>query len=290
MCDLNWEDGQPIPNDGIIHVPLDHIVEFFNLIEGTNRRYIVVSSNSDYSIVEQSKELVERDLSKYMHMIDVNGLGYSTLVIPPRCAVEQCRITDKYSVKMYSFTKRTFNRIPPNVIKWFCTNCNIESDTNRIVYIPFGIPEWSANLVEKTRKEKFSIYVNFQFNTVERLNVYKAFNGLPDVICEKDVSHEQYVNRLKECAFCLALPGNGKDTYRILESVYCSCIPVIVNDIWSKAYDEIPCIKVESYYNIYNALKDYWEKIRENPDFFVDTPQCDLVYYADAISRARELL
>jgi len=98
LADLTWETGNSLPESGIIHVAFDHIYEFFRLIDGSPNKYILISSNSDYGLVEQANEPVERDLTKYFQMIDVKGLNYSTLVIPARCNVELCRIDDKYSI------------------------------------------------------------------------------------------------------------------------------------------------------------------------------------------------
>ncbi len=288
ICDLNWETNDKLPDSGIVHVPFDHIYEFFQLIDGTPSKYIVVSSNSDYCLTEQEKEPVERDMNRYFHMIDTRGLGYQTLVVPARCDVNHCRLTDKYSVKMYSYTKRTFNEIPANVVMWFCTNSNVADE--RIVHIPFGIPDWSKDLVKKTVKSKFGIYINYQKNTIERLNIQKIFTGMPDVLIEDNVSHEQFIERVKEYPFIIAPPGNGYDSYRILESIYCGSLPVIVHDTWSKAYDEIPCVKVESYYGIYNSLLDFWEQFRKNPDFIVDTERQSMLYWQRIISESRGLL
>lgn len=285
---LNWEEGDTLPSNSIVHVPLDHIVSFFNLIKETNKKYIVVSSNSDYCLTEQTKEPVERDMNKFFAMIDTTGQGYNTLVVPARCDVSECRISDKYSIKMYSFTKRTFNKIPKNVTKWFCTNANIQDE--RIVNIPFGIPSWSKNLVGKQRKEKFGIYINFQNNTQERLAIKKLFAELPNVLIEDGVSHEQYISRLKEYPFIISPPGNGYDCYRTLESIYCGSIPIIVNDVWSKAYDNIPCIKVSSYFGIYEQLQNLWQEIQGVDDFFAGIEQKFLLHWTDKIKQSESLL
>ena len=54
LCDIEYDT---ITNDdypsGIIHVHMDHIAEFFNKIKGNGRKYIVVSSRSDYGVCYQ---------------------------------------------------------------------------------------------------------------------------------------------------------------------------------------------------------------------------------------------
>lgn len=288
MGDTSWETGQPIPDNGVVHVHFDHIGNFFKLIQETDRKYVLISSNSDYGLTEQINEPVERDMSKYLRMVNTEGMKYATLVLPARCNVEHCCIEDKYSVKMYSFTNRTFNSIPNNIVKWFATNCNI--DDERIIHIPFGIAEWSKDLVKKTKKTKFGIYVNFQHNTLERAGIENMFREIPDTLIESNVSHHQFIERLKEYPFIISPPGNGYDCFRTLESIYCGSLPIIVNDIWSKAYDNLPCIKVNTYVGIYHELKKLWEKIRENDMIFVDNEVQNVVYWFQQIQNARQLL
>jgi len=287
-CDSVWEGGELPPTNTSVYVPADWIYEFFELVQQTDNKYVLVSANSDYGVTEQVREPVNRDISKYFNMVDLADLGYKPVILPPRCEVEYCKITDKYSIKMYSWTRRTFNKIPDNIVIWFGSNLNIEDD--RIVHIPLGIPDWTFDKVEKTVKDKFSIYVNLQSNTMERVMIKNAFRTLPDVIVEDNVSHDQYVERLKECPFILSLPGNGYDCFRTMEALYCGSMPIIVRDIWSQAYDGMPVIAVDNYLAAYEQLKEFWQKIGGKLDLSIDIPAMSMIEWANRIDATRELL
>lgn len=287
FADIKWEGQETIPPDkSIVYVPMDWIYEFFKLISETNNKYVVLSANSDYGLVEQKDNPVNLDMRKYFSMIDVSNIGYNSIQVQQRCDSAFCKIDDKFSIKMYSYTKRTFNKIPDNVVKWFSTNNNI--DDKRIIHIPFGVSNDTKDFLEKTVKDKFSIYINFQPNTLERLNIMNSFLNLPDVIVETNVSHSKFVDRLKECPFVFSLPGNGFDCYRTLESLYCGSIPIIVDDIWSVAYNNMPCIKVNSYFEAYDQLKVFWKSIGEKLDLPLDETALDMLEWKKLILAAKE--
>lgn len=289
LADVVWQENDSLPPSGIVHVHADNVCEFFRRIEGTSTKYILVSSNSDYGFQYNDSNLLIRNMQRYLHMVDCSDLGYNSLLIPSRHRLGYCKVDDKFAVTMYSWTKGTFNKIPDNIIKWFSTNN--ELDDPRIINIPFGIPEWTANLLSsKKKKEKFSIYVNFQNNTFERLTIKNLYSQYPDVIVEDNVSKEQYVSSLQQSPYILSLPGNGCDCYRTLESVYCGSLPVIFNSLSSRAYDNIPSIKVNSYVGIYDELKDLWEKLSNEEQLFLDTPQMYLLHWAELIEMSRNLL
>jgi hypothetical protein len=290
LCDFQWDTGVQIPlGNLVVHVPTDHIVEFFNLIEGSNYNYVVVSSNSDYCIEEQSRHPVEHDMQKWLRFIDCNGMGYNPLLVPARCDVAACRHSDKYSVKVYSWTKNTFNKIPDNVLVWFGTNINIADE--RIVHIPFGVPEQSLPFLAQEFKERaFGIYCNWQNNTIERGHLKEMLKAWPQVTVSEQVSTEQFIYQLKSNPFIISPPGNGLDCYRTLEAIYCGSIPIIVNDEWSKCYDGLTVIKTDAYANIFDSLVEIWEDKWKSIDFSLDNTPADLYYWESLIQSAKEVM
>lgn len=246
-----------------VFVPQDNITEFFRRCHKLYN-YTVISASSDYGVHYQQESPVDADMIKWMNMM-INGnmpkLGYNPLIIPSRCNLERCKITDKYSVKMYSYTQSTFDRIPNNVT-WYSTNANIEG----VIQIPFGVPEWSAHLLDwvgRDQKEQ-KLYVNFQLNNVERLMLWRGLN-VDWAVKEDTIPHEQYVERIKKYLFILCPEGNGLDSYRILETLYCGSIPVVLNAQWNQLYKGLPVIFVDDWRNLsyeflMRSLEKIWDK------------------------------
>ena len=289
LCDTTWKEGDLPPDGSVVHVNLDEIVPFFDKVKRSDKVYSVISSNSDYGICYQNDYPVNKDMLSWLKFVDCKGIGYNSLVIPSRCDIEQCRITDIYSIKMYSFTKFTFDEIPANIKKWFCVNSNIED--SRIVNIPFGIPSWSEPLLKITAKDK-SLYVNMMLNTVERaslMNYYRQYTH-NDLICEKEVSHERFIDCLARSRMILASSGNGWDQYRILESLYCGSIPIVSKGIWNKAYDRLPVIALDSLYLDINEINLIFDELNSKANWDLTNTYADLNYWRNQVNQARDLL
>jgi hypothetical protein len=230
---------------------------------------------------------VYKDLSKWFSFIDITEKqGYSGLYIPPRCQPENCLWRDKYSVKMYSYTKATFPKIPSNILHWFSTNNDI--DDPRITQIPFGISNETAPLLEsvKWREEKLiDIYVNFQINTNERLQIQRHFSGISNAkVVKSPVSKEEYIEDLLNSRIVISPAGNGTSCYRTLESIYAGAsvtIPENPSTPWVRAYRGLPVIITQNLSNF------------SAPTF---TPQdlemtnADLNFWRQELEKARKLL
>jgi len=233
-------DDRTFPTEGcVVYVPMDNITEFFKLCEFTNNEFTVVSGMSDYGIVEQCYNTVEYDMVKWVKMIATPNCGYNPLIIPSRHRTGFCKETDRYSIKMYTYTKDTCDFVPRNV-SWFSTNLNIPCE---FTHIPFGIPDWTHDLIVSRRKaglptERINkVYVNFQNNTLER-NWFLSVTGGDSRfhVVYEPISKEDYVNDLCTYKYVLSPPGNGLDCFRTLEAIYCGAIPIIADNYVSNAY------------------------------------------------------
>lgn len=285
-------DGRELPSQNcVVYVPMDNIAEFFREAErNTKNSYVVVSACSDYSIQYQHAHPVGVDMLKWLKMAPYPEFGYDALVMPPRCRPEFCKITDKYSVKVYSFTKDTFDRIPENVLAWMATNVNINDD--RVYRIPFGIPDWTYDLIDQVDagERQTRIYVNFQSNTLERhalKSMLKPYD--PRIILVTDeVSKEEYIRDLKESKFVLCPPGNGLDSYRVLEAIYCGAIPVLQKDRWSGVYTELPVVYLDNI-NIYP--NELWYQVLHQGEELHQTrlDTADFDHYKNLLTDLKEL-
>lgn len=282
LCEFSFDETTNVlPPSGILYCPLDHVSQLFDLCRNSKEKYVLVSGSSDYGLCLQEEHPVWRDMARWTQFTDYSKIGYNSLFIPARCDVDHCRITDKYSIKMYSFSKRTFQDIPANIVHWFCVNSDVSD--SRITKLPFGVPDWSAPLLNHTPKSSFAVYCNFQSNTIERAAIKKLFRDEPDVVCEENVPIADYVGRLSRIPFIISPNGNGVDSYRILESLYSGCIPVIQNEAWSHAYDNLPVVRVNTYYGVVDKLRDLFATQWSKVDFSLEGTRADLLFWKNQI-------
>lgn len=253
LAEYQWSEGELPPDKSVVHVYMEQLFEFFKALEGSTNKYILITGSSDYGIIEQKRWPVWHDANVWMHgFVIVNeNIGYNDIVIPARCDKTKCNIDDKYSIKMYSYTGATFDKIPDNIVLWFCVNNDLNDD--RIEHIPFGLPEWTSQLIEKAREKVDSwperdidTYVNFQPNTTERARLLQECQN---IIVDKDekgflkeIPHADYVQRLLHSKAVLCPEGNGRDGFRIAESISLGAVPIIVtrqDANWIKPYIEL---------------------------------------------------
>lgn len=281
----------------VVFCHTDQLPTLFKALNNRSTKHIVISADSDYGVASQKEDPVWADMNKWLKFAQFNKEdGYAPMVVPTRCQAESCKITDELSLKMYSWTKETFNfsDIPDNIVKLFVTNwTGPELSYNRLLKIPFGISHTMESVIKKQEKEAVikedKLYVNFTFNTIERYDIFKAMQFFNYTRIESGVTPEQYAKSLAECKSCLCMEGNGKDSYRILESLYLKTLPLIVVDLstsnnksWVNAYEGLPyaicfgdlntlsssCISgfqkySTDYFNLENSRADLnrWERI-----------------------------
>jgi hypothetical protein len=258
FCDISWNRGDPCPKTGIIFVDLDSIPDFFRVIseDGNREKYIIVSAQSDWGLHYQIQKPVWTHLERAIGLFARPELDYQDIKIEARCDKSRCTLSDKYSVSCYSWTSCTFDKIPDNVHKWYLTN-NAVSDDPRLVTIPFGINNVSQDidcrsLIEQEHKLKFSnrnikLYVNFQFCTKDRLDLYYYFERLSQnnssIVVERDKPFTHYIKQLSNSQYVLCPPGNGLTCFREVEALACGALPVVVDSV---DYAGIPCVQLPS--------------------------------------------
>src|SRR3990167_3710119 len=181
LCDYHYTNERTEFPPGIVACDIESIPDFFAKIKNSKHKYIVVSSRSDFCLCYQREFPVWADLEKSCGLFLGTEQGYEDLHFHASCNRDRCNINDKYSIKCYCWTSCTFDEIPENVIQWFvCNNC-IYNDS-RIISLPFGIywdkgaPETPDKIANYPKKERnLSLYVNFQFYTIERMRLFYYF-------------------------------------------------------------------------------------------------------------------
>ena len=295
LADCEFSDvHNTIPADGsVVFVHMEHIPLFFRTISRTKNKYVLISANSDYSFVFQEQYPVWADLQAWLQFITIDaGFNYSTLVVPGRCDTSDCRLSELFSIKVYSYTKSTLDSIPSNIVKWFVTNCDVSHPI--IEHIPFGIPAWNADMINLGRtsgnhtgsQRPINCYMNFEFNTLERVKLFEMYK---DVFTsyKSGRSHDEFVSDLFHSEYVIAPPGNGFDSFRILESIYCGAVPIIVDTEFNKAYDGLPVVKITNFGQIPEIVS---KKSEINRGASLDNTPADLLYWAKKIFQAKKSL
>jgi len=289
LCDYlyDYPNLDDIPPTGLVHVPMDHIEEFFKRIDSNGHSYVVVSSCSDYGFALQTEHPPWKDMLKWLNMQVGPPLGYKGIKMPPRLEEEKCNMQDTYSVKMHSWTKATVPSIPHNVHHWFLTNLMFVPDPEgysflyeantykKITAIPFGIAEGSAPKLHeamqtrsKAEDRENKIYLSWNDTTLERYEIrselmewqaYSDNNSLTVNLPSQQDSYEDYLKKLGTHKYVLSPPGNGADCYRTLESIYMGCL-AFVEDTPTNWLTKLP---VHRYQNIEDIIASYNRKDRD---------------------------
>ena len=143
----------------------------------------------------------------------------------------------------------TLRVLPRNIVKWYA--CNMTSTQpyptlEKMEPIPIGFENtrWhikKRDILKRVKKEfdqdpvKRSLTPFACFNPKthpqERENLQHLINnGHIDANtenCVNGVNYEEYIRNLFTHRFCLCPRGNGIDTHRVWEALYCGCIPII---------------------------------------------------------------
>lgn len=292
LCDYVYQIGNKVP-EGLVHVNIEEIPTFFKEIEKyPKRKYVIVSSCSDYGLCEQKYFPPWKDIPKWANMMCGPDLGYQGVQIESRVNLEKCNERDKYSIKCYAHTRETFNEIPKNVIKWFMTNAALYDD--RIISIPFGAaPNKEKILAGRKSNHTNLLYINYSNTTFDRVEylrnfVKKTTQGLlvqKWVTYSKEKPYEDYLKDLEKHTFVLSPPGNGLDCYRTWESIYCGSVPIVGMTHLNHAWNNINLLLCENFHQINQRSL---EEVKAKFEFSNDVAR--LGYWKDEFNKARRQL
>lgn len=247
-----------LPKKCIIYCPADCIREFFQFCEeNPDNRYIVVSAASDFGLHYQSEYPVNLDIEKGIARLELSEFKaeldkYLYLHVEPACILDKCDPSHKYSLRCWFYTQSTFDRIPPNVVKWFCTNVNVDNHDNLIECLPLGL--LYKNHYKYNENKTILFYVNFGDSTLDRPIFKKFFSKKPWATLRDKLDLQQYIDDLSLSAFVLNPPGNGLDGYRIYETLYSNSIPVVKKSQWSSYFQKLPILIVDDFTTINDTL------------------------------------
>ena len=160
----------------------------------------------------------------------------------------------------FPVTKKVFSKKPESVTNWFAVNV-AHKDTN-LIPIPLGLADnyspknirindlvgFKFEKVEKVNK----LYVNLRKSTnyKERENIENIFKNKEWVVIkEPNLSIDDYISDLNKYKFIFCPWGNGFDTRRIWEALYCGSIPITKSPV-GLSFDNLPIISFENFNNL----------------------------------------
>lgn len=159
-------------------------------------------------------------------------------------------------------TQTLWQQKPPHVIAWFGTNCFASGPGAHP--LPLGIgnagDKFTAPWEELQSAANTStarsglLYANFSTasNPAVRgpLSQWLTEPGQAWITCHNSASGLGMADYLRQMAthrFALCPPGNGEDTHRMWEALYCGTIPVVRSSPALRTFTSLPLVFVEDF-------------------------------------------
>lgn len=196
-------------------------------------------------------------------------------------------------------TRQLWAHKPPHVDHWFGMNNFVEADSS--TPLPLGIgnaggrvtPSWEAimEVCAIPSSREGLLYANFgtASNPAVREPLLEWVKSRPWIT--KD-SHDStaglagYLRQLRTHHFVLCPPGNGEDTHRMWEALYCGAIPVVRESPAMREFKELPVLYVSDLMGISeSALRESlvnWQQRGYRRDML------DISYWKARIETARD--
>lgn len=117
-----------------------------------------------------------------------------------------------------------------------------------------------CDILSTEKNTKNLLYMNFNTETdirrplPMRKHIWDAFSNVDFVLkrecTDKNVNLEdrkQYLQELYDSKFTLCPVGNGIDTVRLWEALYCRTIPIVMADLTMRYFDDLPILWVNNW-------------------------------------------
>lgn len=245
MCDASYVKGQPIPDGEVIFVSMEDVKYLFEELGSTpNRKLVLVSAYTDYSLYYQQEAPVNRDIIKCFYGINFPKIEkqdtYSIITLQA-ANYPECNPFHRYSVKIDRHTINTFDVIPDNVVAWFAANANVNEP--QVHFLPFGMnneghgKDIIASYYKKQSDKKKYIYSNFQINSYGRVILKEYFRTLnSDWLTHIETPNrkiEEFYEELANHLLCVSPNSNGIDCYRNYECLVLGTVPLVNQSRWA---------------------------------------------------------
>jgi hypothetical protein len=162
---------------------------------------------------------------------------------------------------------------PPQIIKWFTQNVNVNSP--KIESLPIGLENtrWFPHLQKMKLLQKYHqieiikeklVYVNHNINTnpQERNQPYQILGGKKWstlVWGRNGQNFDRYIQDLARHKFVISPEGNGIDTHRKWEALYVGTYPIEKRNINNTFYEDLPILIVDDWSELtQDFLEEKW--------------------------------
>jgi hypothetical protein len=162
----------------------------------------------------------------------------------------------------FALTDYTIDQFDGRPICWAGMNC----ETKRALPVPIGIANSYCKITmkhtdfETSKNPSKLLYVNHRTETYPevRLPAYRMFLDKPWATVAKPLPKgmtDTYKQNLLDHKFILCPRGNGVDTHRVWEALYCGVIPIVQrHNTHSVLEGKLPILFVDSYEEISESL------------------------------------
>lgn len=217
-------------NDTIFFCKTDYLLQDFDYISKLNHDVVLISGNSDYAITDTLMNLAPPNVKKWFAQ---NAVSYNSKLEPIPMGLE--------------------NKLPSS------------RDGHGIGYFDRASTKEKLllSISENTIKPSKFIYANFNIHTnlTYRQPIKEISQQQPYIDWEEPrLSLQALFSKMLEYKMILCPVGNGIDTHRIWEVLYCDRIPIILQIGSYKIYElykKLPIIVLDSIDQLQD--KDYLE-------------------------------
>lgn len=188
----------------------------------------------------------------------------------------------------FSITKKVFKNRPVSITQWYAVNVAFKNEC--LIPIPLGLANnySSKNIrINDLKNFKFEevdkenkLYINLRKSTnfKERENIENLFTNKDWVVIkEPNLSINDYIRDLNTYKFIFCPWGNGTDTHRIWEALYCGSIPITKSHV-GLSFESLPIISFENFDNL-----SIEQLITESNKINFDTEPLNIKYWSELI-------
>ena len=160
-------------------------------------------------------------------------------------------------------SKKLIKKLPEQFIRWY--SINVDCTDSQLISIPLGLSNGydknlylddnliNVDLNDFTKKKENLLYLSFEENTNIRhrsglKNYFSQFKWAK--ILNKKNEIVEYENDLRISNFVLCPQGNGIDTHRVWETLYCGSIPIIEYHTGFNQFKNLPIMFVDDFYKV----------------------------------------